>query len=152
MARNEVLSDHPPSKIITLHPAIPQVLLDSAPNFPSQAFVVLFLLSSVRFISGNLQASWQQLLVSLAPGNSAQRRNVFALPGQTMLLELLPSASIMMAAERIIASSSHSTTGIIILDIKSNLWLHPLSSHHHAITSIRTTFDKSQNNFKQIFS
>jgi hypothetical protein len=93
--------------------------------------VVLLLLSSVRFIStqryllreatGKLQVSCQQLLISLPPGDSAQRRNAFALPGWMKLLEVFPTASIMMAAGRIIATSSHSTTGIITLDIKSNL-------------------------------
>ncbi len=45
MVRNEVFRDHPLRKIITLHPAIPQGLLDAALNRIFKAFAVLFLMS-----------------------------------------------------------------------------------------------------------
>ena len=84
MVRNEVFRDHPLRKIITLHPAIPQGLLDAALNRTFKAFTVLFLM--LLEVTSNLRVSWQQLLACCA------------LPDRMILLELLPIASVMMAA------------------------------------------------------
>jgi hypothetical protein len=118
-----------------LHPAIPQGLLDAALNRTFKAFTVLFLM--LLEVTSNLRVSWQQLLACCA------------LPDRMILLELLPIASVMMAAGRIIATSRHSTTGTTNLDIKSNLRLHPISLYFNAVTSIGTTFGKPRNNIKQ---
>ncbi len=137
MERNEVFCDHPSSKIITLHLAMTQGLPDAALNLTFKAFAALFLMSLEA--TSNLRISWQQLLACCA------------LPGRMILLELLPIASVMMAAGQIISTSRHSMTGITDLHIKSNLRLHPISLYYNTVTSIGTTFSKPQITSNKIF-
>ena len=150
MERNEVLRAHPPSKMISLHPAMPSGLLDAVPTRPFQATAVLFLLLSslVSTQRPYLQVSPQQLIAHhCAPCASVKRRKALASPDWIILLDLLLTASVMMTTVRIITPSSHSTSGITDLDITSNLWFHPLL-HCNVITYIGTLFDKPHYNFK----
>ena len=148
----ECHGEHPSSKIKSLHPAMPQGLLDAALNRLFKAIVILMLsvssISTYNFFPGdatcNLPVSWPQLLTSFTPGDrSAQMRGTFTVTGQMVLLVSLLNASAKMAAGSFVAAGSYTNDGTA-LALESHLLPHFLSSHYTAITSTKTTFNTSQ--------
>ena len=128
----ECHGEHPSSKIKSLHPAMPQGLLDAALNRLFKAIVILMLsvssISTYNFFPGdatcNLPVSWPQLLTSFTPGDrSAQMRGTFTVTGQMVLLVSLLNASAKMAAGSFVAASSYTNDGTA-LALESHLLPH----------------------------